>query len=314
MLFASQPGEAPKPAAIAPVKSAEPGYRLGPGDVLKIDVYGLPELGRTARISNSGKIHFQSLGIFSVVGLTSNELELDIAKRLRDAGQVKNPSVSVEITDHRALPVYILGEIELPGQFIMTDKMTVLDLLVLAAGFNEVASKVGYLYRRKLKDPVDGMFQTAPEATQEEEAILLDFPAITSGTHPELNLELRGGDILYVPVGPRNRYFVVGDVLKTGSFDLDPERNLLASEAIAKAGGPNKTAKLNQGIVVRYNDDQKREEVAVDFDAILRGKKADFEIRPGDVIFIPGSTVKTLGYGLLNVLPGMAGRMATGIP
>jgi polysaccharide biosynthesis/export protein len=281
-------------------------YRLGPGDVLKIGVYGVPELGRSTRISNSGKLHFPGVGVMMVAGMTQGDLSEEITKRLRESGQVKNPVVEVVVQQYRAQPVYILGEVMMPGQFVISDEMRVLDLLTLAAGFNEVASKTGYLYRRKLKDPNSA--SPSPEATSEDEAIPLDFPAITSGSHPELNLALRGGDILYVPVSPKKRYFVIGEVFKTGVFDLDSDEHLLASAALARAGGPQPTAKLTKGFVVRYKEKGEREEIAVDFGAILHGKKQDFEIHANDIIFIPGDAVKTLGYGLLTNLPSSAGR------
>lgn len=282
-------------------------YKLGPGDVISIGVYNIPDLNRTTRVSNSGKIHYPSLGVMKVAGVSPHDLQVEIARRLQESGQVKDPTVQVTVLEQRAQPVYILGEIQFPGQFVINGQMRMLDLITLAGGFTDGTSNKAYLYRRKLKDP-DVSPIDAPDKMWEDEATLVDFKALLSGSHPDLNIELRGGDILYVPLAPRNRYFVVGEVLKTGVFDLDAGQQLLASEALARAGGPARTAKLSKGIVVRYDDNGERKEVPIDFDAILHGKKPDFDIKPEDVIFIPGSSIKTLGFGLLNTLPGLAGR------
>lgn len=285
-------------------------YRLGPGDVISVGVFGVPGLTKSARISNSGKLHFPNLGVLQVAGMTAQELELDIAKRLSTAELVKNPTVQVVVSQYRAQPVYILGEVMMPGQFVITDEMRVLDLLTLTAGLNEAASDTAYLYRRKVTHAAGDGSATAQEAATEEEVIPLDLPAITSGADPSLNLKLRGGDILYVPARAKRRYFVVGDVQQTGAFEIPQGQRLLAMEAIAKAGGPTRTAKAEKGVVIRYGENGARQELALNLNAILKGKKQDMEIMPNDVIYVPGSSAKTLGYGLLNMLPTTAGRMA----
>ncbi|MCC7176490.1 MAG: polysaccharide biosynthesis/export family protein [Bryobacterales bacterium] len=303
------------PVASAQAQAAPSGrpvvedYRVGPGDILAISVFGLPELEASARITNSGKIHMPRVGILKVAGMSTSEIENTISERLVKAELVKYPTVQVRVKDYRAQPVYILGEVMVPGQFIITNDMYLTDLITLGMGFNEVASPVGYLYRRKLKDESQSPVE-APQATQQDEAIPIDFAALSSGKHPELNLKLRGGDILYVPVAPQTRYFVVGEVRSAGSFDMRGAETLLASEAIARAGGPARTAKLSKAIVVRQEADGRRVEMSADFEAILKGKKPDFPIKPNDIIFVPGSAIKTLGYGLLNAVPGTAGRMA----
>ena len=65
-----------------------------------------------------------------------------------------------------------------------------------------------------------------------------------------------------------------------------------------------KTAKMNSGLLVRYDELGARQELAVNFSDVLKGKKMDFPIQPDNVIFIPGSNFKTkVGYGLLGMIP-----------
>lgn len=66
------------------------------------------------------------------------------------------------------------------------------------------------------------------------------------------------------------------------------------NQAIAKAGGPLKTAKMSKGMLIRYDKDGKRTTKPVDFTAILRGKQEDFEVSHGDILFIPSSSAKGL--------------------
>ena len=68
-----------------------------------------------------------------------------------------------------------------------------------------------------------------------------------------------------------------------------------------------KSAKLSDGILVRYNDKGERQQLPVAFGEILKGKKEDFFVRANDVIFVPGSKFKNVQAGLLNTLESMIG-------
>ena len=118
----------------------------------------------------------------------------------------------------------------MPGQFVIKKEMYLTDLIALAQGFNEVASPVGYLYRRH----PDAGNLPAGEA-QPDDAIAIDFKALNEGRNPELNYRLRGGDVLHVPQAPKRNFYVVGDVRRAGAFKIDGD-NLLASQALSLAG------------------------------------------------------------------------------
>jgi len=297
----------PKPAtADAPASASSNEYRLGPGDRITVGVSGLDQLGQSARVTNSGKMHLPYLGIMKVAGLTSGELEALIARQLKERGLVKEAWVSVRVDQYRAQHVYVLGEVMSPGQFVIKDEMYLTDLITLSGGFNEKATPTGFLYRRK--EHVAGM----PEGSApSDDAIPIDFAALNEGTRPELNVKLRGGDVLYVPERRAEYFFVVGDVGIPGHFEFAAGvKSLPASQAIAKAGGPLRTAKMSAGLLVHFNPDGTREEIKVDFKAILEGRHPDVHVRPNDIVFIPGSAGKTIGYGLLGAIPGMAGQRA----
>lgn len=305
LLAATTAQAQPAPAASAsPTVSRD--YRIGPGDLLSVSVSGLNELGHSSRVSNSGKIHVPQLGILKIAGLTTGELEILIAKLLRDRGLVNNAWVSVRVDQYRAQPVYVLGEVMTPGQFVIKDEMYLVDLITLAGGFNEVATPVGYLYRRK-----DGAGLLPDGEVPTDEALEIDFTALNEGTRPELNVKLRGGDVLYVPQRRKEYFFVVGDVNVPGHFEFPANvKALPLTQVVAKAGGPLRTAKMSAGVLVRFNPAGGREEMKVDFKAILEGRQPDLDVRPNDIVFIPGSSAKTLGYGLLGALPGVASQRA----
>ena len=293
------------------VPTHEMDYRMGPADVLSIGILNVKEFGRSsdgfiARVSNSGKIRIPYLGVLSVANMTPSELESEIARRFREKDLVKQPQVVVRVIDYRANNVWILGEVMMPGQYVLRDEMYVADLISLGKGFNEVASSVIYLYRRS--SPArssDDKTESNPTTTLGE-AIKINYTELSGGQRPDLNFKLQAGDILYCPQQQKESYYVIGDVLKPGAVQFPIDTKFLASQAIALAGGPSPTAKMSKGFLLRYDEKGARSELPMDFAAIMKGKKPDFEVMPNDIIFIPGSHAKTLGHGLLNILPSIA--------
>jgi len=290
-----------------PTAHTAPDYRIGPGDLLAVGVSGLPQLSRSVRVSNTGKIHIPYVGVIRVADMTARDLEAAIADLLRNQGLVRDPWVNVRIEQYRAQPVYILGEVMQPGQFVIKDEMYLIDLITLAGGLNEVATPVGYLYRRQTA--TDGV---AEGETRTDEAIEIDFNALNEGTRPDLNVRLRGGDVLYVPQRRRDYFFVVGDVLSPGAFELRSDAPpLLTSQAVSQAGGPRRTARLGDTMIVRLAPDGTRLEIPIDLKALFLGREPEHVVQANDIIFVPGSTAKTIYYGLLGAIPGVvqqAGR------
>ncbi len=275
--------------------------------MLSINVLGLKDFERSVTVSNSGRIRVPHIGVLNVLDMTTSQLEADLAGRLREQNLVRDPSVQVQVTTPRSRTVYVLGEVGQPGQYIMKDGMHLLDLVSLGLGLNDVTDKWVYLYRQRGGEA--GKPWT-PDALSMYEVAHIPLQQLIQGKNPELNLRLQGGDILYCPEKKPDYFYVVGELVKAGPIEMIPGQTVMASRAVSWAGGPTKTAKLSKGIVLRYDKTGGRQELAVDFKALLEGKKPDFAILPNDVIFIPGSSAKTLAYGILGIIPGVGAMSA----
>jgi polysaccharide export outer membrane protein len=299
--------EVRRPAEPPQTQPATQDYRLGPSDVLSINVLGLKDFERSVTVSNSGRIRLPHLGVLNVLDMTTSQLEADLAGRLRERNLVKEPSVQVRVTSPRSRTVYVLGEVGQPGQYLLKDGMHVLDLVSLGLGLNDVTDKWVYLYRQRGGEPGK---PSTPDVPSMYEVAHIPLQQLIQGKNPELNLRLQGGDILYCPEKKPDYFYAVGELVKAGPIEMIPGQTVMASRAVSWAGGPTKTAKLSKGIVLRYDKAGGRQELAVDFKALLEGKKPDFAILPNDVIFIPGSSAKTLAYGLLGIIPGVGAMSA----
>jgi polysaccharide export outer membrane protein len=110
-----------------------PDYRLGPGDQVRIITYGEENLTGEFRVNDSGNISLPLIGAVHAAGLTSSGLEGAVATALRHGDLVRGPSVAVEVISYRS--IYVLGEVNKPGQYAYQPRMTVLSAVALSGGF-----------------------------------------------------------------------------------------------------------------------------------------------------------------------------------
>ncbi|HLV01648.1 MAG TPA: polysaccharide biosynthesis/export family protein [Acidobacteriota bacterium] len=274
-------------------------YRLGPGDLIEISVFGVDRFNHTLRVNSSGLVKVPLAGVIEVGGLTPAEVEVRVADILRE-DLIKDPQVSVFVREYRSQPVYIIGAVNKPGQYQITQQIHLIDVISMAGGLADSASHEATLQR---KVPVEPGSNTPPETVR------IDLEKLLVEGDLSLNVPVQGGDVINIPERVVDVFYVVGEVGRPGAFQLPEEQDLLISQALAQAGGPVKTAKADKGILVRYDEEGRRQELAVDFKDILEGKKPDFRVMPNDVIFIPGSTFKDIGYGLLGVIPQTFARV-----
>jgi polysaccharide export outer membrane protein len=279
-------------------------YQVGAGDALDIQVVGHDELRESARVSNLGEINVSLLGLVKVIDMTTFEIEDMIAERLRSEGLVTQPEVLVSVTEFRARPVHILGAINTPGEYVMSNKMTALDAVLLAGGLRFNAGDEALVHRRLSADAVWSPAAMEAQPGQElpgVEVIRVDLKPMKEGQSLPPSPVLRRGDVVVVPEEVLLAFFVVGEVMEPRNFFYRPDQKISVSEAISMAAGPSMTAKLSQGMLVRYDEQGNRIEKRVDYDAILKGRQPDFQIQPNDIIFIPGSKVKTVTQGMIRV-------------
>lgn len=108
-------------------------YRLGAGDTLRILTFGEESLTGEFRVADSGNVALPLIGPVPAAGATPREVEARVGAALRRSNLLRNPSVSVEVIAYR--PVYVLGEVNKPGQYPYQPGMTVVTAVAVAGGF-----------------------------------------------------------------------------------------------------------------------------------------------------------------------------------
>jgi polysaccharide export outer membrane protein len=193
---------------------------LGPGDVVRISVYGSPDLSLETRVSDSGKISYPLIGEVDVRGLSTAQAETRIAGLLDRGGFVKRPQVNMLVTSFQSQQVSVLGNVNRPGRYPMDGKRNIVDVLALAGGVNADGGDSISVIRQRDGKPVQEM---------------VDLAAIVRSADMAKNFELSGGDVVYVERAPR--FYIYGEVQRPGVYRL--ERNMTVVQALSTGGGLN---------------------------------------------------------------------------
>jgi polysaccharide export outer membrane protein len=169
--------------AAAQALAIDPEYKIGPQDVLRIDVWKEAEISRTAPVRPDGRISLPLLNDVQAAGLTPTQLATVITDGLKKF--ITNPQVTVGVTEINSRRVYVTGEVTHQGAFPLLPNMTVLQALSSAGGFSQFAKlKSIYVLRTE-----DGKQIKHP----------FNYKDVVSGKKPESNIPLLPGDVIVVP-------------------------------------------------------------------------------------------------------------------
>jgi polysaccharide biosynthesis/export protein len=164
-------------------QGADPDYKIGPQDVLQIDVWKEPEITRTIPVRPDGKISLPLLNDVQAAGLTAMQLAGSIREGLTK--YLTSPQVTVTVTQINSQRVYLTGEVARSGMIPLLPNMTVLQALSSAGGFTQFAKlKNIYVLRNENGRQVKYPF---------------NYKAVVKGKNPEQNIQLRPGDVIVVP-------------------------------------------------------------------------------------------------------------------
>jgi polysaccharide biosynthesis/export protein len=159
------------------------GYKIGPLDVLKIDVWKEEQLTRTVPVRPDGKITLPLLNDVQAAGLTPQELSAVISEGLKKF--INSPQVTVSVSEINSRRIYVTGEVLRPGAFALLPGMTVLQALASSGGFTQFArEKRIYVLRT-----INGKETKYP----------FNYKDAIDGKKPEQNVQLQPGDVIVVP-------------------------------------------------------------------------------------------------------------------
>ena len=157
-------------------------YRIGPQDVLRVDVWKEPEITRSLPVRPDGKISLPLLNDVQAAGLTAMQLAANIREGLSKF--ITNPQVTVSVTEINSRRVFVTGEVTRAGALPLLPNMTALQVLS-SAGFTPFA-RLTKIYILRVED---GKQVKHP----------FNYKEVVKGNHPEENILLQPGDVIVVP-------------------------------------------------------------------------------------------------------------------
>ncbi len=247
--------------------------RLGAGDLLQVSVYNVPELETKSRIGNNGDVYLPLIDYVHLAGLSIEEAQALIEKRLSDGGFVKNPHVTLFMNEYTSQGANVLGEVAKPGVYPVLGEPRLVDLISAAGGFTDKA----------------GQSITLSHRNQEEKPITVPLKR-NSADNPASNITVSPGDTILVHKA--DVVYVVGDVGRPSGFLMDAE-NLTVLKVIALAGGANRTAKLSGAKIIRKGPNGMTE-TPLPLKKMLAAKAPDMPVQGDDILFVPSSTTKVV--------------------
>lgn len=208
-------------------------YTLGPGDVLKIQLWGNQSLRLELTVSRDGTIEFPERGPVSVAGLTFQQAREQINRMVSE--QYIGVKAAVSLGELRSMRIFVLGETRTPGSYSVSSLSTITNALYVSGGIKNTGSLRNVQHKRdgKLIGTLD----------------LYDL--LLRGDTSE-NARLQPGDVIFIPpVGPR--VGIDGEVYRPALYEIEQGTRL--QDVVALAGGLTPQAYPQITRIERTNDD-----------------------------------------------------------
>lgn len=267
--------------ALATVASSDPSsYRLGPEDVVTVNVLGHPEFSGDFLVPSDGSLTLPSIGTVRAAGMTLDGLAAEAATRLKE--RLINPEVTVALKIQRMQRIYVLGEVKNPGQFDVKPGWRIAEAIAAAGGLTSET------------EPSDCQVIILRGSTGLKET--RNFGDVIRGDS-EANLPVESGDLLTVDSGETFPVYVMGKVKNPGLYKArKAEAGVL--EALALAGGTTEGAGIGTIRVTHLSGESEMVDLS---SALVGGHEVSTpRLQAGDLVLVPETTARIAVLGFVT--------------
>jgi len=254
-----------------------PDYILGPGDTIRAQLYGNVTGVYEYEVSRDGILNLPELGPIPVAGLQFTDFRADIERRVQE--MLIGTEISVTLGRLRTIRVFVFGDANQPGSYVVSSLATVSTAIYAAGGISEIGSLRDVQVKRR------GQVVARMDL----------YDLLLNGDSTD-DVRLRPGDVIFVPpVG--SQVSIAGAVKRPAVYEADSETSI--ADLVALAGGFSADAFPGASRVERISADAGR--VVVSVDAASEGA-GEMRARDGDLVFIPEvlpefqRTIELLGH------------------
>ena len=300
------PGQANQnqPPAELPPDSVRPTYVLGPNDQFLIRAPRVEEINeRPFRVDAEGFIDLPLIGRVRAGGMTVQQLEAELVKRLREY-VVGPPQVMITMSQFRSDPVFFVGHFQRPGIYPLQGRRTLVEMLSSIGGLQPNASRHIKIMRRAEYGTIP-----LPNAVDDPEkkisTVEISMGSLRENVNPAEDIILQPYDV--VSVERAELVYVNGEVTKVGGIELGERDSVSIAQALSMAGGFSRDANRSKVRILRpILDTDRRAPIDVDMNRVLQGKENDVPLLPNDMLYVSRSNTRmvltTLGTMSLAIL------------
>jgi polysaccharide biosynthesis/export protein len=251
---------------------------IGPGDLLDLSVFDVPELVLKVRVDINGCVSLAFLGDLKLAGMTVGNAQRLIARELVARQLVKDPQVSIFIEEFATQGITVYGEVNAPGIYPLMGPHRLYDVISAAGGLT-------------LKS---GRTVTILHAGQSDHPEVVALANINATENPmeHANVPIYPGDT--VVVSKAGMVYVLGEVNKPGAFLMEDNTSVSVLKATALAGGTTKLASLKGSLILRKSL-AGTTQTRIPLDKIYHGKAQDLQLHAEDIVFVPLSNIRNYG-------------------
>lgn len=287
-------GPAPLPPSLgAPANNLSPSafqLLLHSGDLIEVTVFNDRDYDVKARIDANGDVYLPLINAVHLDGLGIQQGQQLIAKKLDEAGMVRDPQVTILVSDSAKDLITVNGEVNTPRTIPAFAEMRLLDVIAAAGGLKPSASHAISILRPGVPGPL--LVQLGPDLARSVQENVPVYP----------------GDQVLVP--RTGVVYVVGAVKKQDAYPIATGTPLTLMQAIALAGGVNFEAEKASTRIIRTIG-ATRQEIPVNLGKVMFGKKPDPVLQDDDIVFVPTDTMKAalkggaagIALGLVYAIP-----------
>jgi polysaccharide biosynthesis/export protein len=276
------PGWAQGPVTDAPPAAArdQSAIAIGPGDLLDLTVFDVPELVLKVRVDINGCVSLAFLGDLRLAGMTVGNAQRLIARALVERQLVKEPQVSIFIEEFATQGITVYGEVNAPGIYPLMGPHRLYDVISAAGGLTLKSGRSVTVLHAGQRDHPDVVTLASDNANENEHANVPIYPGDT------------------IVVSKAGMVYVLGEVNKPGAFLMEDNTSISVLKATALAGGTTKLASLKDSMILRKSPEGTTQ-TRISLNKIYHGKASDLQLHAEDIVFVPLSNVKS--YGALGL-------------
>lgn len=253
-------------------------YRVGPDDRLRVEIFGVSELSGEYRVNGAGEVLLPLVGPVAVSGLTLSEVEYAI-EQAYDETYLRDPHVSVEVTDFRSQQFTLIGAVSSPRVYSVSRQTTLLEAIAMAGGLSSDAGGTVYLTDR-IRDP-----ETEQLGVR---TMIIDIEDLMHNA-TEYNPVLGDSAMINVPRG--GYIYVEGAVNRPGAYRQRAETTVL--KALVEAGGLAFEANRSRiYVLTRDSDTGEWEKISSSYWDIRQDPSKDFTLNSGDIVVVRSGPVR----------------------